>query len=78
MQTTSTPPAAPVALGQFCKTVGVSKATVWKWRKAGWLATVNIGGRVFVTPEGIAEFNRRAHAGDFTRSIRPPLADRAK
>ncbi len=45
--------------------VGVSSITGWRWRKRGWLKTVNIGGRHYVSKEAVLEFKRRAELGEF-------------
>ena len=59
-----------IALNKWTRAVGVKPVTAWRWRKRGWLRTVNICGRPYVTAEECAEFNRRAAAGEFT--VRPP------
>jgi hypothetical protein len=42
-------------------------------RKRGWLTgVVNIAGRLYITDEGIAEFQRRAEAGEFAKDVSPP------
>jgi hypothetical protein len=58
-----------VALRTFRAAVGVSDTTVWRWIKRGWLSTVNICGVPYVTSEGLAEFKRRAMAGEFAKNI---------
>jgi hypothetical protein len=45
----------------------ISPATGWRWRKRGWIPTINIAGRVYVSRAAIAEFERRAAAGEFAR-----------
>ena len=52
--------------------VGVTACTVWRWRKKGWLKTVNIAGRQYLTQEAIDEFNRRAVAGEFAQEHKFP------
>ena len=66
----------PLALDQFMRQSGLSPATVWRYRKRGWLAVVTIAGRHYVTREAIAEFNRRAAAGEFAGTVANPSANR--
>jgi hypothetical protein len=54
-----------ISLSKWRKQVGVTHCTVWRWRKKGWLKTINIAGRQYLTQEAIAEFNQRAASGDF-------------
>ena len=51
------------ALSAWCRQIGRSHVTVWRWRENGWLTTVNIAGRPYITRETIREFKRRAAAG---------------
>jgi hypothetical protein len=62
----------PLSLDLFMLQTGLSVATVFKYRKNGWLRTVNLCGRHFVTRAEIAEFNRRLEAGDFAGKIANP------
>jgi len=50
----------------------MSDVTAWRHRKKGWLKTVNIAGRVYLTTEAIAEFERRAEAGEFAKFHKTP------
>lgn len=47
------------------KGLSISATTAWRWREAGWITTVNINGRNYVTKEAVEEFERRAKAGEF-------------
>jgi hypothetical protein len=38
-----------IALSRCCERVGVAPVTAWRFRRRGWLKTVNIAGRVHVT-----------------------------
>jgi hypothetical protein len=58
---------AVTSVNKWMEQVGVTACTAWRWRKRGWLTTVNIAGRQYVTQEAIDEFNRRAVAGDFSQ-----------
>jgi hypothetical protein len=68
----------PLALDQFIRQSGLSPATCWRYRKKGWLQTVVIAGRHYVTREAIARFNERAAAGEFSGTISNPSAARVK
>lgn len=46
---------------------GVSDVTIWRRRKAGLLKSVNIAGKAYITSESLAEFYRRAAAGEFAK-----------
>jgi hypothetical protein len=59
------PGAAVVSLTRWLKHVGVTTCTAWRWRKRGWLKTINIAGRQYLTQEALDEFHRRASAGEF-------------
>lgn len=48
--------------------LGKTRATGWRWRKIyPWLAVVNVLGRLYITRESVAEFERRAKAGELSR-----------
>ena len=64
--------AAVVSLNRWLAQVGVTPLTAWRWRKRGWLKTINIAGRVYLTQSAIDEFNRRAVAGEFAKQHRVP------
>jgi hypothetical protein len=62
-----------ISLRRFLAETGVVASTGWRWIKRGWLGQpLNIGGRLYLTREHIAEFRRRAQAGEFAASIHPP------
>ena len=48
--------------------MGISRCTVYRYRRRGWLTVINIAGRPYITPEAASEFNRRAAAGDFKKA----------
>jgi hypothetical protein len=41
--------------------------TLHRWRKNGWIKTVNIAGRVYVDMDSVASFDQRAIAGEFSQ-----------
>ena len=63
---------AIVSLNKWLADAGVSSITAWRWRKKGWLPTVNIAGRVYLTSDGIAQFTRRAAGGEFAQEHKVP------
>src|SRR5262249_43610824 len=66
----------PLALDKFIEQSGLSAVTVWRYRRAGWLNTLNICGRHYLTRAEIARFNARAAAGEFAREpARPKRRD---
>jgi len=58
----------PVALKSFQDMMGISRCTVYRYRRRGWLTVINVAGRPYITPEAASEFNRRAAAGDFKKA----------
>ena len=64
--------AAVVSLSRWLEQVGVTQCTAWRWRKKGWLKTVNVAGRQYLTQEAIDEFHRRAIAGEFSQVNKVP------
>jgi hypothetical protein len=61
-----------LAINNLARQAGLSTVTVWRWRKNGWLRTTNIAGRQYLTREDLAEFKRRAAAGEFQREHKFP------
>ena len=53
---------------KFAAEVGWSSTTAWRARVQGKITTINISGRLYVTDEAIAEFKRRAVAGEFEKA----------
>ena len=68
------PDAPPVALDKWIADVGINPSTAWQWRKRGWLKTVNIAGRHYLTAAQRVEFVSRAEAGEFAQGPRGALA----
>ena len=66
--------APPVALDKWIADVGINPSTAWQWRKRGWLKTVNIAGRHYLTAAQRAEFVRRAESGEFAKAPSGALA----
>jgi hypothetical protein len=66
-------PAAVISLQKWTEDVGVTACTVWRWRKKGWLTTINIAGRQYLTQAAIEDFHRRAVAGEFAQYHKSPM-----
>jgi hypothetical protein len=67
----------PISLDKFLELSGLSPATAWRYRRRGWLATVVIAGRHYITREEIAQFNERAGRGEFAGTIQNPSTSRS-
>lgn len=63
-----------MALDKWTAEVGINPSTAWQWRKKGWLKTINIAGRHYLTAEQRIEFVRRAAAGEFAQAPAGALA----
>lgn len=61
-----------LSLHKFCEQAGISDVTAWRWRKSGWLTTVNIAGRPYLTDKALADFLRRVEAGEFAKEPNVP------
>ncbi len=61
---------------QWLQDIGIAPVTGWRWRRRGWITTVNLAGRQYVSAEAIAEFERRADAGEFAKV--PAITNRTK
>jgi hypothetical protein len=79
MATLSIPNASDlVAYDHWLSELPISPATGWRWRKRGWILTINIAGRVYVSRRDIAEFERRAAAGEFAKQHVTPKRSRTR
>jgi hypothetical protein len=64
-----------MSLDKFIEQTGLSAVTVWRYRRKGMLATVNICGRHYILRilrAEIARFNQRAAAGEFAKPPNHP------
>lgn len=61
------------SLNKWLSELGKTPITGWRWEKRGWIKTVNIAGRRYITDAAIAEFNRRAEAGEFAQEHKTPM-----
>ena len=59
------------SLNKWLGELGVTATTGWRWRNKGIIKAINIYGRLYVSEESIAEFHRRATAGEFAKEMKP-------
>ena len=59
-----------VPFNSFLKQNGRSASWGWRLRQKGWITTVNIDGRLYVSQAEIDRFHKRAAAGEFARQSR--------
>ncbi len=59
----------------FCREAGISAVSGWRWRQKGYVKTINICGRPYITAQEVASFLTRAAAGEF--ECKPTLPRRA-
>ena len=67
-----TPTSGLVSFEKWLEEINKTPATGWRWRKRGWIETVNICGRLYISRAVIAEFERRAAAGEFSKVHETP------
>lgn len=65
-----------VAFENWLEEIDKTPATGWRWRKKGWIKTLNICGRLYVSRAAIAEFEQRAAAGEFAKVHQTPRRKR--
>lgn len=63
---------------RYTEQTGLSPTTLWRYRKKGWLAVVNICGRFYITRAEIARFNARATAGEFADEVQKPCGPKSR
>ncbi len=68
----ATPTSGLVSFETWLREIDKTPATGWRWRQRGWIETVNIAGRLFVSREAIAEFEKRAAAGELSKVHKTP------
>jgi hypothetical protein len=66
----------PIALSRFSEESGLSPVTIWRYRRAGWIKSLNIAGRQYITRAEIRRFNERAASGEFAKTPRRPVPRR--
>ena len=66
-QSTSEHASGLVALAAYRRQLGLSKTTLWRYRRNNWLKTVNVLGKLYVTRESIAKFEARMLSGELAK-----------
>lgn len=61
-----------VCFNNFLESLGVAQATGWRFRKRGWVKTVNLAGRLYIDRSEIQRFHQRAAAGEFSKTHKTP------
>jgi hypothetical protein len=64
--------APPISMARFLDVTGTSPVTAWRWERKGWLKTVRIAGRKYITETDLREFNQRLVAGEFAGQTQKP------
>jgi hypothetical protein len=55
------------AFDRWLKDIDRTPATGWRWRKRGWINTINVSGRLYISRDEINRFETRAAAGEFSK-----------
>ena len=55
------------SLSTYRRELGRSKTTLWRYRRNGWLKTINVLGKLYVTRESIAEFEAMMRSGELAK-----------
>lgn len=63
-----------IPIGVVAERLGRTKPVLRSYRKRGWLETVDIAGRVFVSQAALDRFVARAEAGEFSRKAQATAA----
>ena len=63
-----------ISLSKWRQEIGITSVTSWRWRQRGWIKTINIAGRQYLTREEIERFRQRAQAGEFSKKAVVPEA----
>ncbi len=61
-----------VPFGKFLADIDKSSVTGWRWRRDGFISTVNVAGKIYVTEQEIRRFEARAVAGEFSQKAHAP------
>jgi hypothetical protein len=62
-----------VSFDQWRRDVGISRTTGWRWRRNGWVQTLNISGKVYVGLAEASQFVALAKAGRFAKPLKKPI-----
>jgi hypothetical protein len=56
---------------EFCRDTQISRTSIWRWARAGWLSPINIAGCLYLTGDDLEKFVQRARAGEFAKKRQP-------
>ncbi len=56
-----------ISFDQWLRSIGMSRATGWNFRRRGAIKVENVYGRLYVSRQEIARFEERCRAGEFAR-----------
>jgi hypothetical protein len=67
-----------VSFDAWLSSLAKTRTTGFRWRKEfPWLKVINIFGRLYISRDTIADFERRALDGEFQKQMRPAEAPEA-
>jgi hypothetical protein len=55
------------SLSVYRRQLGVSKTTLWRYRRNGWLKCFNVLGKLYCTRESIAQFEALMRSGKLAK-----------
>src|SRR5438128_1019089 len=61
----------------WLKALSLDRSTGYRYRQRGILKVVNVFGRLYITRDEVARFEKRAISGEFAQKQRKPLAVRS-
>jgi hypothetical protein len=67
-----------VTYKSWLNSVGVSRVSGWRWRRAGYIRPIIIAGRLYLTATEIETFTRRALAGEFKIACQAENTDKTE
>ena len=71
-------PSNLVSFDAWLSSLAKTRTTGFRWRKElPWLRVIRIFGRLYISRDTIAEFERRALDGEFQKQMRPAEAPEA-
>ena len=61
-----------IPLTRWGEEIGRTTCTLWRWRNLGWITTLNVAGKLYISRQEIERFEARAQAGEFSRTPTVP------
>ena len=56
-----------IPFDRWLESIDKTQATGWRWRQRGWIVTLNICGRAYISRDEIRRFEDRAASGEFSK-----------